>query len=128
MKFFFFLFRPSVALFTQLLNIVEELRKKSSSAVFSFLKTVLAKSFPRPGDTLSIRTFENEIFEIKRSDTDFLLEYVTCHLIFFSLSPISTVVYRFHFSRYLRLHHFQQFWIYFLHCYVNHALFYVQNM
>lgn len=69
-----------MALFIQLLNIVEELRKKSSSAVFSFLKSVLAKSFPKPGETLVIRTFENEVFEIKRSEKNYLLEYVFLNL------------------------------------------------
>jgi hypothetical protein len=60
-----------------MLDIVEDLRsKKSSSAVFSFLKSVLAKSFPNPGEKLSVKTFETDTYELERSDNDYLLDIV----------------------------------------------------
>ncbi len=40
---------PSASLFIEMLNIIEQLRTKSSTAVFSFLKAVLANKFPNPG-------------------------------------------------------------------------------
>lgn len=69
--------RPSASLFYEMLNIVENLRKRSSSAVFSFLKSVLAKTFPNPGETLSIRTFDGDDFSLSRSDNDFMLDFVS---------------------------------------------------
>ena len=73
-----FLYRPSASLFLQVLNIVEKLRtEKSASAVFSFLKTTLAKTFPQPGEKLSIRTFEGDVHELERSANDYLLDLVS---------------------------------------------------
>jgi hypothetical protein len=61
-----------------MLNIVEKLRtERSASAVFSFLKTTLAKKFPKPGEKLVVRTFEGDTHEMQRSDKDFLLDLVS---------------------------------------------------
>lgn len=66
-----------------MLNIVEKLRtERSASAVFSFLKTTLAKSFPKPGEKLVVRTFEGDTHEMQRSDKDFLLDLVSFNTLF----------------------------------------------
>jgi len=39
------------------LNLVEERRKASASAVFTFLKSVANVNFPNPGDTFVVKTF-----------------------------------------------------------------------
>jgi len=70
-------FLPSVSLFMELLDIIEQLRKKSSSSVFSFLKSVLAQTFPNPGESLTIRTFEGQQYTLRRRDNDFLLDFVS---------------------------------------------------
>lgn len=85
--------RPCASFFAQILDIVEDIRKTgASSQVFSFLKSVLAKSmrgcahkfthkhtstaFPKPGDTLSVRTFDGGSYELRRSDNEFMLDMV----------------------------------------------------
>jgi hypothetical protein len=42
-------YSPSFSLFAQILDIVEQRREASSSAVFTFLKAVLAEKVPGPG-------------------------------------------------------------------------------
>eukprot|EP01117_Protostelium_nocturnum_P009442 TRINITY_DN3368_c0_g1_i3.p1 TRINITY_DN3368_c0_g1~~TRINITY_DN3368_c0_g1_i3.p1 ORF type:complete len:691 (+),score=220.62 TRINITY_DN3368_c0_g1_i3:186-2258(+) len=79
-------FLPCVSLFVELLNAIEQLRKKSSSAVFSFLRTVLAKQFPNPGETISIRTFDGPTFNLTRSDNNFLLDLVSFKKLFTKLT------------------------------------------
>jgi len=74
-----------------MLDVVEQLRKKSSSSVFAFLKAVLAKTFPQPGETLSIQTFEGQNFKLKRSENNFMLESVSFSQLFKSCG-ISTVL------------------------------------
>jgi len=76
-------FVPCASIFYKILDIVEELlNNKNSSTAFSFLKSVLAKEFPNPGDVLLIRTFDGVSYELKRSDNDFLLDFVTFRTLF----------------------------------------------
>jgi hypothetical protein len=83
--------RPSFTLFRQMLDIVEERRKSSASAVFTFLKTVQNNPFPSYGKDLEVRTFgvgaagkgaasgEASVYHLSRgSETGFpYLDYVS---------------------------------------------------
>lgn len=61
----------------RLLDVVQELRQIGSSRVFAFLKSVLAQSFPQPGETLNVKTFEGGNYSITRAADDFLLDFVS---------------------------------------------------
>ena len=81
--FTYIIFSSSFSLFSVILDIVEERRKYSSSAVFTFLKSVLAHSLPSPGEKFTISTFsssganEPDKYELSvPPQNDFLLDYV----------------------------------------------------
>eukprot|EP01102_Stenamoeba_stenopodia_P009529 TRINITY_DN2819_c0_g1_i4.p1 TRINITY_DN2819_c0_g1~~TRINITY_DN2819_c0_g1_i4.p1 ORF type:complete len:792 (-),score=149.55 TRINITY_DN2819_c0_g1_i4:69-2444(-) len=88
---------PSFNLFSQMLDIVEERRQHSSSAVFVFLKSVLANPFPAPGESISVTTLSAtgnvpDKYELTRpSGNDFLLDYVTFEKLLSSLSTVNIV-------------------------------------
>jgi len=65
------------------LDIVEERRKTSSSAVFTFLKSVLAQEIPSPGQTITVTTFSasggakpDEYKLTRPANNEFLFDYV----------------------------------------------------
>ena len=78
----------SFSLFSALLDIVQERRKTSSSAVFSFLKSVLAQPLPAPGRTLQVATFSTSGAQPDRYElelplgNEFLLDYVSYRSLF----------------------------------------------
>ncbi|MDP2436974.1 MAG: hypothetical protein Q8P67_14590, partial [archaeon] len=78
----------SFSLFAQILDIVEERRRASSTAVFTFLKTVLNNQAPAPGTSLKVSTFpvageKPDEYELRRAtDNDYLLDYITFRTLF----------------------------------------------
>ncbi|KAH3768013.1 suppression of tumorigenicity 5 [Pelomyxa schiedti] len=87
---------PSYSLFCKLLDIIES-RRKTSSAVFNFLKAVLAHPFPAPGDSFVVRTFSctstsgMDEYTIMRPASEMLLDYVSFRSLFGKLT-VSKVV------------------------------------
>jgi hypothetical protein len=83
---------PCFGLFSQLLDYVEQRNAKSSVAVFSFLKSVLANAFPKPGSTVSISVQDpttGEPQEVKLTRpyaSDPMLEYIDFNPLFDRLS------------------------------------------
>lgn len=75
----------SFSLFSCVLDIVETRRKISSTAVFAFLKTVLAHPFPAPGESFVVKTFSKsdtpDIYTFSRPNDEYLLDHVcsSCH-------------------------------------------------
>lgn len=72
---------PCFGLFSDLLDIVEARNRINNISVFSFLKSVLAESFPERGGSIEVKspnlkTGKLEIISLKRSEADSLLEYV----------------------------------------------------
>jgi hypothetical protein len=77
--------QSSFSMFRQILDIVEEKRKLSKSAVFSFLKTTQAQSFPGPGESVNVRVIgTEEVYTLSRSlGTRFeYLDYVSFSTLF----------------------------------------------
>eukprot|EP01105_Mastigella_eilhardi_P019978 TRINITY_DN4727_c0_g1_i1.p1 TRINITY_DN4727_c0_g1~~TRINITY_DN4727_c0_g1_i1.p1 ORF type:complete len:834 (-),score=124.28 TRINITY_DN4727_c0_g1_i1:60-2561(-) len=73
---------PSFAMFTNLLGIIAERRKASSSAVFAFLRAVLANPFPAPGKSFVVKTFSTtggpmDEYTISRPAAETLIDYVS---------------------------------------------------
>lgn len=80
---------PSMALFAQLLDIILERRAapsaaaSSASALFTFLRAVLANAFPRPGDSLTVRTFsaaggaQPDVYTLTRPRAETLADFVS---------------------------------------------------
>ena len=89
---------PSMALFAQLLDIILERRAapsaaaSSASALFTFLRAVLANAFPRPGDSLTVRTFsagggaQPDVYTLTRPRAETLADFVSVAALFARLS------------------------------------------
>jgi hypothetical protein len=94
-------FFPSFSLFAQILDIVEQRREASSSAVFTFLKAVLAEKVPGPGDRIAIKTFSAtkkdspDEYQLRRDDNDYeYLDYVSFVSLFKRLD-VNNIMYLF---------------------------------
>jgi hypothetical protein len=80
---------PCFSLFSDILDNVEKKQAVSSVAVFSFLKTVLANPFPKPGTTMTVKvpdmkTGQMQELRLSRPEAaDPILEYVCSPLICF---------------------------------------------
>ena len=82
---------PSMALFSQVLDIIEEKRTLPHTAVFTVLKSVLALPFPEPGDSVVVRPLECREYTLTRPKSETLADYVSLAGMFRALS-VDTVV------------------------------------
>lgn len=94
---------PSMALFAQLLDIIQARRAAPSaaasgaSALFTFLRAVLANAFPRPGDALTVRTFsaaggaQPDVYTLTRPRAETLADFVSVAALLARLSAAVVV-------------------------------------
>lgn len=77
---------PSFSLFSAILDVVEEKHtNRSHNLVFVFLKAVLARPFPAPGESIDVKTFsgsdEPDTYSFLRPPDSSVLDYVSAILI-----------------------------------------------
>lgn len=77
---------PSFSLFSAILDVVEEKHtNRSHNLVFVFLKAVLARPFPAPGESIDVKTFsgsdEPDTYSFLRPPDSSVLDYVRAILI-----------------------------------------------
>jgi hypothetical protein len=86
---------PSFALFSHILDIVERRRNMSSSAVFAFLKAVLAHPFPAPGESFVVKTFSTsetpDVYTLARPNDEYLLDHVSFFKLFSTLKLVNVL-------------------------------------
>eukprot|EP00727_Mastigamoeba_balamuthi_P004968 m51a1_g1447 hypothetical protein (864) ;mRNA; r:142741-146302 len=87
---------PSFSLFCRMLDIVEARRRASSSAVFTFLKAVLAQPLPDPGASFTIKSFSAtgdsmDQYTFTRPASEGASDYVSFQSLFVKLNVAQVV-------------------------------------